>query len=60
MRRSRGYFCKQSNVLEEAHIKKNDKFVAETLQGVEYKQKSKWRLIHKTFLRRSDGYWWMS
>lgn len=57
MKRSRGYFCKQSDALNEARIKKGDKLAAEILQGVEYKQKSKWRLIYKTFLRRSDGYW---
>lgn len=60
MKRSRGYFCKQSNVLVEAQIKKTDKFIEEVLRGGVYNQKAKCRPVSYVTLRSDGSFLWES
>lgn len=61
MKRSIGYFCKQSNVLEETEIKRLNAILVDYLHYIEFaeyipncRSKARWRLIIKLLKRETS------
>lgn len=57
MKRSRGYFCKQSNVLEEAMEKSIAKYIDYVFYNRDYKPKARYRLMAKVTPESVDEFW---
>lgn len=60
MKRSRGYFCKVNNQLDDAFDREAQNYMHEVVFGVPYNPKMRRKLILKLTLRDDDSLWWMS